>query len=494
MFVRNLLKTKKTTEKQFQFDLFKKQQNTEDDLSQLQLGQAKESYNFISADGSLKSGYGFMPLQMPVSEEDLGTEQAFPILGGEIGKLWKLKWYDQGADRNCCCLFYYNDQNQVCFDNLFDQRLDQPYFWPTEFSEMPFITNYRYSKEDMILLSAKDETFMLISGTGKAQTGSAPAIVSCCNHYGKLFAITAKARGTLVYTDADIIDWDDSLVNNLDFSDDRGDLNKIISFNDYLYLFRDFGITKVSAYAKDEEFAVSHIYKSSGYIYPETVVEMGDQVYFLEGEKLKSFDGLNVKDLSIECLSLLKGQDNRYANAQVFDGKYFLACRGKFDDENVGCEESSFGYKNNLLIVYDIAKKQVDILRGVDIRQMLALNNHLKSKLIACFYNDHKAQIGQLTRNGKVFGNKQPAKWKSGKLDFDAMGRRKLVKEILITSLGDCQITLRSEEGAKTYCVKGGENQQKISTKLFGNMFEVELSSACEDDDYITDFALVVSM
>ncbi|MBO5395175.1 MAG: hypothetical protein J6A28_04695 [Clostridia bacterium] len=493
MFYKNLLKTKKTSDKQFEFDVFNMQQNTSDDDVLVKDGQATLSYNFICGDGSLKSGYGFQELVMPYSETNLDDEYPFAVRGTQVQRLWKLKWYDAANDENHHYLFFYNDENYVCFDDLFRERF-MTFFWPTEFTSLPYITNYRYNNQDSILLSGKDDKLMIICGNGTAKKGEAPEIVSCCNHYGKLFAITASARGALVYTDVDIINWDDALTKQLDFSDGRGDLNKIISFNDYLYLFRDFGITKVSVYSSGADFSISHIYKSSGYIHPNTVVEMGDEVYFLEGEKLKSFDGNNVKDVEVDCLSLLKGQDNRYANAEAFDGKYFLACRGFFEGENVGCESCADGYNNNMLVVYDVAQKHVDVLRGVDIRQLLALTNSLKSKLVACFYNDNKAKIGQLTYNGAVFGEKLTGVWKSGKIDFEMPTKRKRIKSISITSFSDCQITIKSDEEEKSYTVKGNSEKQNLQTNVFGQRFEFEISSCGEDADYISDFVVTVSV
>ena len=493
MFYKKELTGKKESKKQFEFNIFKREQNQKDDDGLLEIGQAKVAYNFITEDGSLRSGYGFKEFTSPISEDDLENEYEYIIRGQEVSKIWKLKWYNNDSDTDCHYLFYYNDENYVCYDNLFETRL-ATYFYPTEFTTTPYIINYRYDQQDAILLSSTDGQTMVISGAGWTKESSAQGIVSCCNHYGKLFAITSYARGTLVYTDTDFINWDDTLTSNLDFTDERGDLNKIISFNDYLYIFRDFGITQVSVYSNSQSFAVSHMYKSSDYIQPNTIVEYGDKIYFMEGNNLKSFNGSSVKDVQVKSLELLKGVDNRYITAECYDGKYFLACRAQFGDgQSIGCENSSSGFKNNLLLVYDILSEQVDLLRGVDIRQMLALTNNLKSKFVACFYNDNKAKIGQLTKNGNVFGEKYGGVWKSGKLDFDMPGQRKRIKSFLICSFSDCTVTISSEEGKKSFAVKGSEQVQEISTLLYGNMFEIEIAGSSDSDDYISNFVVTVS-
>ena len=492
MFIKNLLKTKRSCDAQFEFDMFREEQNPKDDERVLEIGKAKSSYNFIAEDGTLKPGYGFSDLSMPENETDIDNETVIDIRGNEVMTMWKLKWYNYTSDKNCHYLFYYNDENYVCFDNLFQTRL-ATYVYPTEFSSLPFITNYRTDKQDAILLSAKDGNMMVIKGNGQTTTAEGTvAIISCCNHYGKLFAITANARGTLVYSDTvDVVSWTDELTKDLDFSDERGFLNKVISFNDYIYVFRDFGITKVSIYGNDDEFAVSHMYKSDGYIHPNTIVEFGDSIYFLEGTHLKVFNGTTVKEVSLKSLYLLKDCDNRWANAECFDGKYFLACRGDFDDGQViGCECEN--YNNNMLLVYDIKTANVDILRGVDIRQLLALTNDFKSKLVACFYNENKARIGQLTKDGNVFENELNAVWKSGKTDFDMPGKRKKIKSFLIHSSADAEIVFTSEEGEKRYKVKGKNKVQKIACHCYGNMFEIKIVSNAKNE-YISNFVITVS-
>lgn len=492
MFDKKLLKTKKVSEKEFEFDVFKNQQNQDDDPTLISPGQARESYNLISEDGSLQSGYGFSSLSMPANETDLDREEPFIVRGDEILFLWKMKWYDASRDSNRHYLFFYNSQNEVCFDNIFGLRSEVPFVIQTEFSSLPFITNYRSDGEDTILLSAKEGVLKQIFSGADVKTGQSEAIISCCNHYGKLFAITAAARGKLVYSSDDIFSWKDNGTKDLDFSDERGDLNKIISFNDYVYLFRDFGITKLSEYGEENEFSISHIYKASAFIRPNTIVEIGDSVYFVEGEKLKKFNGVSVKDVPISAMKLLQGQDNRYATAECFDGKYFLACNAKFDDEKiVACEEENFN--NNALFVYDIQKQHLDIVRGVDIRQLLALSNGLKSKLIACFYNQNKNMIGQLTKDGIVFDQSLANLWKSGQLDFGVLGKRKTIKTFQINSQKDCSIRFASDEGEKVCSVKGGEKLQQVIVNLSGKSFEIEISSEKEIGK-VTNFVLTVMM
>ena len=73
-------------------------------------------------------------------------------------------------------------------------------------------------------------------------------------------------------------------------------------------------------------------------------------------------------------------------------------------------------------------------------------------------------------------------------------GKRKKIKSILISTLADCQITIKSEEGEKMYMVKGSVEKQNLQTNIFGETFEIDIASCGEDDDYISDFVVTVSV
>ena len=492
MFYRNTLKTKSTKEKEFEFNLLEETPNSLSDDKQ-KLGSTKQVYNFITENGALKTGYGFEDLKSPQSTTDLEDESVVSLRGNEVKAIWRLKWYNKSADENYYYIFYYNDEGYICYDNLFMLRL-ATLIVPNTYTEAPFATYYRSDQQDALLLSGEGNNLMVITGDGVDTCDSAPLIKSCCSHYGMLFAVTASASSTLVCnTDTEITNWTDEKTSNLDFSDERGDLNKIISFDDYLYIFRDYGITKLSIYSSDDEFSINHMYMSDSYIYPNSIAQGGDNVYFLERSGLKAFNGSSVNDVEIDCIDLIKKCDQSRCWATSFDGKYYLACRCDFNDgKQVGCEGYSDGYVNNALIIYDYQTGHVDIVRGVDINQVLALNNPLKAKLVACFNNQYKGKIGQLTRDGKLFGSELANLWQSTKNDLGYHGQKKRIKSIAIKSLSDAEITISSETMTKSYSITGKTSIQKIRTSVFGNEFSVKIKA--QGDINISNVVLTASV
>ena len=170
-----------------------------------------------------------------------------------------------------------------------------------------------------------------------------------------------------------------------------------------------------------------------------------------------------------------------------------MACKCDYGDEqSVGCESYSGGYKNNTLLIYDIEKEHVEIIRGVDINQVLALNNPYKSKLVACFNNEYKGKIGELTFDGQLFGAILPTLWQSTKTDLGYHGVKKRIKYFTIKSSGDATVTISSENMSKQFAVKGKDCVQKIRTNIVGNEFDVKITSGGQTT--ISNFVLFASV
>ena len=320
MFYRNKLKTLSTSEKEFEYSLFDQTPTDESDDKQ-KTGSAKLTYNLITEDGALKTGYGFSELKMPLSSTDLDNETAVEISGSEVKAIWKMKWYDFNNDVNCYYLFYYNDEGYICYDNMFNIRI-ATFEVPNNFTTVPYALYYRTGEDDMLLFFGEGQDLLIMSWAGLDTVPNVPIIKSCCSHYGKLFAITASVDSQLVYTeDLDITAWTDEKTKTLDFSDERGCLNKILSFNDYVYVFRDYGITQLSIYGSNEDFSISHMYLSDSYIYPNTIAQSGDNVYFLERNALKYFNGSSVREVELDCKNLISSCRQPNAYATCFEGK-----------------------------------------------------------------------------------------------------------------------------------------------------------------------------
>lgn len=460
----------KSERKYVKLNNFDKMQDGQKDDFSLDYGSPKLCVNFLTKNNKLENGYGFSTFKQPTSED--GQESDYATRGGEIKALYTFKWYDSQNKKNVYALYYFNDEKNICFDNLFGERPDI-FIHPTTFTEIPAGCSYSISGQDAMIFSGEGDSLYVVTGNYGHEVETAPVLLSVCTHYDKLFAITAGARRSLVYTEnLDILTWDDSQTSHLSFSDSLGNLNKIISFNDYLYLFRDFGITRVSSYSSESDFSVSHLYQADGYIFPGSIAQGGDKVYFLEKSGLKEFNGSSVKDIAPLTRYLFEGQENKYCSGACFEGKYYLACKLS-TGQSTG--------ENNALLVYDSQSEEVTICTGMNIRQLQVLPNPIKSKLIACFYGEHKGKIGQLALDGKLFGQDLEKVWQSAWTDFGEKDMKKILSLSLLTKF-DCTLTISSDVEEKSFQITGSDKLQEKSVCVLGKIFQISIVSNGQAD------------
>ncbi len=444
------------------------------------------SYNFFLDKQSFSSGYGVEVMKMPTDKNDLNNQTPLDMVGSQVLRMWSFPWFNDWENEIKYKLFYFNDQKQFVNMTIIGSReLDSPL--SSNFTSVPVGMNYRIHGHDYMIFSAADGDTYALGETYQKVLENAPKLMDICSHDDKLYALTATGRRTLVYSESNnIFDWDNSTTAHLDFTDERGQMTKVLSFNDYLYVFREFGITRVSTYANGE-FNISHIFQSTSYIFPETISSSGEEIYFLTREGFYRFDGSTVKKLDLDLAKNI--QDLTHASASVFEGKYYLACRLDFKDAaTVGCEEGE--YINNAIIIYDIGSGEVEVMRGVDAAQLLALNNPYVSKLAISFNGEHIGKIGQLSSDGKIFGSSIRKYW-SSKFSYFGMGRgMKRVESFSFNFEGKFTLKIESDIDAKEFTFEG-TGTKRVRVKLSGHKFK--LSFASDDDVKINDFQISIS-
>lgn len=491
MFYENKIVATDKKTKTFKFNLFEKCQNSHSNDEEVDYNVAVTSYNFSFDGNSLSTGYGVRDLQMPMSTTNLDDESLIEVQGDEVRSMWSFSWLDRAGNILNYYIFYFNDKSQIVFDNLFWSR-PVPLILESNYTSTPIGMSCRINGSDYMVFSASDgDVYVYGSGYNK-YLPDAPKLSSCCTHDERMYALTATARRSLVYSDnQNLLEWNDRVTEHLDFSDERGNLSKVISFNDYLYIFRDFGITRLSTYSTSGKFSISHIFQSTSYIYPGSIASDGENVYFLTTEGFYSFNGNTVKRLDLDCFNRIIDKTN--CNAICFEGKYYLACKVDFKDDNkIGCESSEKGYINNAILIYDINKKSVEFLRGVDVHQLLALNNEYKSKIALCFNNDNIGHIGELIHNGSIFGEQTHKIWQSAFSDYGYGDKIKKVDSFTIKANVECKVILETERDMREYNISADDKKQVIKSGISGRQLRVTIES--DSEGKISNFNITMSV
>lgn len=456
-------------------------------------GEGELVYNFIHDEGGLKKGLGFELLASSVDKVNIDNEIVLPLRGNQVKALNQLCWHDSVENSTSYYVFYYNNEGLICYDALYEERFI-PFIVENDFTDIPVTIPYKQADIEFLIFSGKGTTRMIGNG-GQQTLEDVPGMLSCVSHYGMLFAIKIHTPPQLIYTSVtDLTQWEDTLVKNLDFTDSRGELTRLISFNDYVYIFRSYGITQLSKYSADEEFSISHMYQACSYINPNTICQFKDEVYFVEDDKLKSFNGSRVKDIQVKSYKYMKNVTNLNLFGTCFQGKYYLACKCNFGDGSViGCEGNSGGYTNNALISYDLTTGKEEVLRGVDINQIMNFVTPFKSKLLACFRNQHIDKIGQLTSDGLIFGQAVEGKFESTWTDFGSKSTRKTLTKITYKCSGKFTCKVVCEGREKIFTLEGDGFVKVKRLSMTGREFKFILTS-CSSLLSIDDFVVTAKI
>ncbi len=478
IFYKNNKKHKKTEEKNLVFSIFSNGIVEDVDDLLAKPNECKTCYNLIFKNGALKTGLGFGHLKAPDTEttpvEDWHMFNFEGYITSKIDDIWLNRWFNTYTNQSYYQILFYESSTKLLYAiPLIDEyegdiweRTDLIESYPT------YECEYRIENEDAAIFFTA-EGMVFLSQTGE-KLYEVPAMISCAVHYDNFFGITNTNRNTLIYTtNLNLKEWVDENNSTLEFLDNRGAFTKLIAFNDYVYLFREHGITKLSIYSSKEDFSCTHLYTSTSKIYEKSVCVCGDKIFFVTRDGLYSFNGSSVEKICQTYDKYFRWLENENCSAVCLKGKYYLATRFDFDDGAKVGAESEADCVNNVLFEIDIETFDVNIYRGVDVKTLLAVDSPVMSKLCACYNStENKKVIGELTFDGKTFDESTEKFWMSYKTDLNYRGKRKKIKELVINSLYDCVVKIDSDEESVEIAISGSEKEQRYPLNACGKIFQ----------------------
>lgn len=474
IFYKNIKKHKKTSQKDLVFSIFANGVVSNQDDLVSKPNECKEYYNLTVRDGALKTGLGFRDLQVPASVDDLENCHGYNFAEkiDEIDGIWLDRWYNSDIEAYVYNLLMIDSTNYLWGVPMIDEYEGIVWSKTDKLSSYPtFQCQYRIDNTDCTLFFTK-EGMLYTAAYGEGFYPEVPALISGVVHYDNFFGITNTNRNTLIYTtNLNLKEWSEEESSAIEFLDNRGSFTRLVAFNDYVYLFREYGVTKISIYTSKDDFSFTHLYTSSSKIFENSVCVCGDKVFFMTRDGLYTFNGSSVNKVAEQYDNYFKNLDNTNCSSACLNGKYYIATKHNFNDgQQIGCEATN--YVNNVLFEIDIDNFELNVYRGVDIRKILAVDNPYMSKLCACFYNNYKQQIGELTIDGKTFENNNEKKWKSFETDLGYKSKEKKIKEIILNTKYDCKVEVKSDEETKVYSFVGSEQEQRLPVCVYGKNFQ----------------------
>lgn len=452
----------------------------------LKYKKAVSLYNFMVKNGKLELGYGASLLKLPesITSSECTLKPNF-ISNYDYQGIWLYKYTDRSTQLDSYDLIIYCSDGHLYWLGVFDNNPNIIQLYDLTLTSKPTIINHRMYDRDYLLICNETEGMIAWDGDTIPRTvPSAPSMRSVCKHGTRLFALTDDRYYIRYSSELDPTNW---LLTNTDqssgfirLSDQMGGMNKIISFLGYLYIFRDNGITKIKFYEEDNTYDVSQVFISGSRIYPDSIAVAEDEIYFTTRDGVYTFDGMTAVKIDLKLDSLFIKDTFEHSVGVFHKGTYFLACYLFYNDNcSVGDDIGPYNLcdvTNNVLIGLDTKTKQYDLMRGIDIVDMLPIDVGRISKLLMLVKGANSNKIFELT-NDADYNGPLSKHWRT---DFYSLGdpdKRKILKSFTIYSKYNVEVEIFSQYGSTYQNVYGKDYPQTFRCNLPGDSFSVRIMS-----------------
>ena len=444
----------------------------------------KNAFNFKTSNGRLEKGLGIKFLE--VRDEDKINTYQYKLDIDSIGEvnfnkvMYFKQFFKNSGNTAHRLLFHCSDRKLYMFE-LFSNTNGLTWVYDLEFDDIPAVLEYKKDDVDSILISSTNKLVVWTTDQIPYEITDVPTITSMCEYNDTLYCTIATDAEKLWYTQS--LDpsniGKDGQSNYIVLDAGIGGGCKVIQFNESVYVFCDYGIYRINTYAKDEP-VVRLIYSCTGKINPDTIQVCGSHVLFVSTEGVYKFNGDTVLRVD-ELTNLLRNSNNNYATATYFHGCYYLAIKLDFDDfMAVGCEDLlSTGFKNNALIKFDLRDKTCEILRGVDIRNMLPLYAGAEEKIICTFNSLDRYRVGELAYNGMVFNSVFDRAYVTNYFTPENM-KQIVIRKISIDASNYVQLYIRVDGKVHQFFVTA-DGVKIFNTYIPCKKFQIEIVSKNKD-------------
>ena len=420
------------------------------DESVMNMSTARDCYNFDHSGGALKTGYG------------LKSYDGFS--GLNIKAVWLFTRFDYDTGERDDKLIAAGADGKLWYKNAGGEEVLR--LGATEFKVTPSFINYRLYGDDVVLICSPEDGMFVWDGKAQPyKVENAPRITSMALHYERLFVTVDGEKNAVWFSDdLDPTNWDASLSGGgfIQMIDERGALNRVVSYLNYVYVFRDYGISRITAFGAQSEFSVGNLFVSSGRIYPGSVALCGDVVIFLAEDGLYAFDGVSTTKLLKNLDGLFSGGEN--SAAYYASGKYYLAFKRSGGEGNV----------NDALLVLDVNRGGYALGQGLDITGFGKTDD---GSVIAI---TSSGAAGLIVKSGAYFDEPLKKKWR---VPITDMGdeRRKFVRQVSLATKYPCTLTLRSDEKELKLKFNGAVGIQRKRVSFSGRRIGFDIETDCAD-------------
>ncbi|MBQ7373340.1 MAG: hypothetical protein IJW64_02105 [Clostridia bacterium] len=414
--------------------------------------RAEMSYNCSVLDGSLKTSLGLKSL----------NDKYIPPVDDLISSVYYFRHSDYQTGVRDDRIIAYTDTG-----NMYEVSIDGGEFTIIKgltFNNQPIGVCYNYNSSDVIIFSAEGEGIKIYDGEKVTVVSDAPSVTSMCVHSERLFITSGGVDGALWFSDDfDPTNWNVSLneAGFIDMSDDRGEMICAVAFGGYVYVFRSYGVSRVSAYGDQSEFSVSHLLVSCGKIIKNTITVCGDCIMFFASDGLYRFDGYNAVKISEPWFNLVDTSPEWvkgvYYNGYTHYLLYFtidgVKVRGVFRINPSGTDYQ---------FIYVAALIDIAVISGENCYKLFAVERMTR-------------RLGELCKGGGWGGDPLPMAWKSKQTDFGIKAREKILKKVSFYATAPVTLTVWVDGEEHSYQIDEYKKRCQIRPNLKGSKFAFKI-------------------
>jgi hypothetical protein len=254
-----------------------------------------------------------------------------------------------------------------------------------------------------------------------------------------------------------------------------GDGRHIVKLKENMYVFCDYGIGRINTYANNEP-TYNQIYLTNSQIRAKSVVVCGDFVIFLTKDGLYKFNGTSVTKIDV-LDTMIKNGSTENSVAAGLNQHYYFALATKFPDNiGIGCEFNN-RYVNNVVVKLNVNDYSFDVLRGVDVKDMLALKAGVDEKIVLTFNSLYPDVVGQINDDAKYFDSGFLSGYYSAEISPENFSPI-TIRKIKISAVGVGYVTFVVGDDKYSFSIKN--NYEEILTAIHCDKFRFEIQSQDE--------------
>jgi len=443
-------------------------------------------YNYIPTQ-VLKDSMGVETCLLPMNRNSVDLyEISMPDVVNKVIGLSLFKQHFPDDEQDTYRLLVYADNKRVYLHEMFNEYPGVVWLYKLEFENNPITLAYKYNDTDAIIISDGNVMKLWRTNYNPMTIENVPVITDMCINEGVLYCTLKEPAYKIWYAtdlNPETVGFIGKHSKYIELNNELGKANRSVVMNGDVYIIRDYGISKITLLRG--EFIVSDVYSTNTLIFSKTVAVCDNLLIFMTKYGLYSYNGINVKEIKLGFTFNIT--DSAKMNACSLGGKYYLTCRLDFkDDFKVLCE--NLEYVNNSLVILNTNDFSYQIIRGVDINNMLPLKTENFEKMLVTFNSGNVNKIAEVVENSSYFEEGLPKFWSSE--DFFNEFDTKLFTKLVVNADKNIKFKLifdSNEQVFTTYTT--GINE--FAFRIISKQLRLEISSTeknAEVEDVYLDY------